>query len=128
MGEDPFETEPLMSTTKRGAVQVSAEILRAARHGGNQSQLFRLANLNHARGKEYLRGLERAHLLAEDDGVFTLTDRGRAFLDHWDHVESYLRSADADRSGDNGAPAQSRTDGAAAGGSGPDDGRNGDGT
>lgn len=102
MGEDPFESEPLLVGSKRGTVQVSAEILRAAEGGGNQSHLFRLANVNHARGKVYLEGLERAELLVERAGTYELTPRGRRFLEHWEKVEACLRGEAPEPSGEPG--------------------------
>lgn len=122
MPEDPFETSPLLVGTKRGSIQVSAELLKAAENGANQSHLFRLANVNHARGKVYLESLERAELLAERAGTYKLTSKGRRFLDHWEHIEAYLRSdgeeADAAEAADAAEPGPEAGDGGPADGSG----------
>lgn len=79
---------------KRSNIEISADILRVARDGAKKSHIVYKANLNFKLVKTYLDRLREAGLIAGPDGrrrIFTTTERGVKYLDHFEGFRDYIR-------------------------------------
>ena len=77
---------------RRSNVDITAEILRIAKSGSRKTRIVYGANLNFKLLNEYLRRLERAGLIREDneeDGVIVTTDKGRKYLQHYEGFKHF---------------------------------------
>lgn len=80
----------IIETDHRSSLRIVADVLRAAMYENTKSCLFRQANLNHVRGERYLDFCVERRLIRPHADGYEVTEKGRAYLNDWAHLEQYL--------------------------------------
>ncbi len=81
---------------KRSDIEISADILRVAMEGARKSHIVYKANLNFKLIRDYLDRLQKSGLIegpSETSGVFSTTEKGIEYLDHFKAFKNYVRDA-----------------------------------
>lgn len=74
--------------SRRGSIEIEAEILRIAKHGTKKTWIVYNANLNFKLLKIYKNRLEKVGLIRTDDNdMVWITDKGERYLDHYGNIE-----------------------------------------
>ena len=75
----------------RGALEITADILRAALHGARKTHLMYRANLSYDLLRKYVTRLTASGLLATDENhcIYCTTDQGCQFLAVFEEMEKH---------------------------------------
>jgi len=64
---------------RRSRIDITVDILKVAINGAKKTQIVYQANLNHNIAKKYIVLLTDNELIKQQEGLFTTTDKGRAY-------------------------------------------------
>jgi len=64
---------------RRNRIDITVDILKVAINGAKKTQIVYQANLNHNIAKKYIVLLTDNELIKQQEGLFTTTDKGRAY-------------------------------------------------
>jgi len=76
--------------SRRGRMEILADILRIAKGGARVTRVVYGANLNFKLFKEYLEELKEAGLVVEDGKLIRTTEKGAQFLNLFQELRSML--------------------------------------
>lgn len=77
---------------RRDRVDIYAEMLKTLRSKSPQklTPISNKSNLNYNRCRDYLSFLEDNHLVENNDGEYSITEKGRKFIDSYESIQEYL--------------------------------------
>jgi predicted transcriptional regulator len=64
---------------RRSRLDITLDILKIAVNGAKKTQIVYGANLNSTIANKYLIRLENKDLIAQENGIFVITDKGRLY-------------------------------------------------
>ena len=64
---------------RRSRIDITVDILKVAMNGAKKTQIVYQANLNHNLAKKYIVLLTEQDLIKHQEGIFTTTEKGRAY-------------------------------------------------
>jgi predicted transcriptional regulator len=64
---------------RRSRLDITLDILKIAVNGAKKTQIVYGANLNSTIANKYLLRLENKDLIAQENGIFVITDKGRLY-------------------------------------------------
>jgi predicted transcriptional regulator len=78
---------------RRSKLDIIIDILESSQEGVRKSRIAGLANLNYKYVMRYVDGLVRHGLLdEEDEGIYVVTPKGRAFKSHYEEIMTVVKS------------------------------------
>lgn len=78
--------------SRRGKLDIIADILTAANRGSKKTKLVYATNTNFVLMKEYLQMLEKRGLVLEYDAMIYTTDAGKEYLLYYDGLTQLLNN------------------------------------